>query len=92
VARRSSEVLEKLVAAIDKDTMRIVADHVGRRFDDKTARIVADYTRALSVADRNLAETEKAGAASAASLTDDELDNGILKQAEEIRRKRGGGQ
>jgi hypothetical protein len=88
--RRSSEVLAKLVEMIDVDTARIRAESLGRRLDEKTARTVCEYTRSLSFADRNLADAEKAGAADAAAMTDDELDAAILSQAEEIRRRRGG--
>ena len=88
MARRSAEVLAKIVEVVNEDVARIRSENVGRRLDDKSARAIAEYLRAMAVADRNLSDAEKQGAQDAAGMTDEELDAEILRQAQEIRRKR----
>ena len=89
MARRSAEVLAKIVELVDADILRIRSEYVGRRLDAKASGTVAEYLRAMAFADRNLATAEEKDTRDTAGMTDEELDTQILEHADEIRRKRG---
>jgi hypothetical protein len=88
MAKTRTEILDDILSLIDSHLARVKVQNTGRPLDDRSARIVCELGKAVAIIDKNMRENEKEKGDEAKSMTDEELEAFVLKEAASIGARR----